>query len=36
MYINEVFEGRVNILIVHVINDVLHEVRARKVSANDL
>lgn len=36
MHSNEVFEGRVNILIVHMINDVLHEVKARKVSANDL
>lgn len=36
MHSNKVFEGRVNILIVHVINDVLHEVKARKVSANDL
>lgn len=36
MYINEVFERRVDILITHAINDVLHEVKARKISVNDL
>ena len=36
MYINEVFGGRVNILRAHVINDVLHEPKVRKVSVNDL
>lgn len=35
-YINAVSEGRVNILIAHVINDVLHEVKARKISVNKL
>lgn len=34
MYINEVFKGRVNVLIVHVIT-VLYKVKARKVSVND-
>lgn len=33
---NEVFERRVNILITHAINDVLHEVKAGKISVNDL
>lgn len=36
MYIKEAFERRVNILITHAINDVLHEVKARKISVNAL
>lgn len=30
MYINELFKGRVNILIAHLINDVLREVKEEK------
>lgn len=36
LYITKEFEGKVNILIARVINDVLHEVKTRKVSVNNL